>query len=239
MRRMTGAILIEMRPERIRRSAWRGEARNASKPKRATSTREATMDIISIAQQASPKVAGNIALPRAQLTALSSVVVMMRCCTYSSRSWPSMSPRSMSRARSCWTRKSDFAGSAFSRLTISMSNVLAPLERAPSPDVHEGDDEEGDEDDGLDEGEGPELAQLDRDRVEEDDLDVEQDEQHRDQVEADPEAETLLDLRGQAALVGARVEPGGPRLAPRAEPPVHQHEDRADYRPEPQEHDGW
>ena len=37
---------------------------------------------------------------------------------------------------------------------------------------------------------------------EEDDLDVEQDEEHRDQVEADPEAEPALDLRGQAALVG-------------------------------------
>ena len=37
--------------------------------------------------------------------------------------------------------------------------------------------------------------------IEEDDLDVEQDEEHRDQVEADPEAEALLDLRRQAALV--------------------------------------
>ena len=58
MRRMTGAILIETRPERMIRSAWRGEARNASKPKRAMSTRAATIDIISIAQQASPKVSG-------------------------------------------------------------------------------------------------------------------------------------------------------------------------------------
>ena len=75
MRRTTGAILIEMRPERMSRSAWRGDARNASKPKRATSTRAATIDIISMAQQARPNVAGNMALPRAQLTALSSVVV--------------------------------------------------------------------------------------------------------------------------------------------------------------------
>ena len=62
MRRTTGAILIETRPEMISRSAWRGEARNASQPKRATSTRAPTIAIISIAQQASPKVAGNIAL---------------------------------------------------------------------------------------------------------------------------------------------------------------------------------
>ena len=74
MRRTTGAILIETRPERISRSAWRGEARNASPPKRATSTRAPTIDIISIAQQASPNVAGKIALARGPAAALSSVV---------------------------------------------------------------------------------------------------------------------------------------------------------------------
>ncbi len=58
MRLTIGAILIDTRPERISRSACRGEALNASKPKRATSTRAATIDIISIAQQAKPKVAG-------------------------------------------------------------------------------------------------------------------------------------------------------------------------------------
>ena len=43
------------------RSAWRGEARSASAPKRARSLRgEPTTAIISIAQQASPKVSGNI-----------------------------------------------------------------------------------------------------------------------------------------------------------------------------------
>ena len=70
MRRTTGAILIETRPEMMSRSAWRGEARKASKPKRATSTREATIDIISMAQQARPKVIGNSALPRAHADGL-------------------------------------------------------------------------------------------------------------------------------------------------------------------------
>jgi hypothetical protein len=37
MRRTTGAILIETRPERISMSAWRGEARMFSAPKRAAS----------------------------------------------------------------------------------------------------------------------------------------------------------------------------------------------------------
>src|SRR3954453_1294420 len=221
MRRTTGAILIETRPERISRSAWRGEARNASKPKRATSTRAATIDIISIAQQARPNVAGKRAFERAQATALSIVVVSTRSSTYLSRSSPSRSPRSMSRARSWRTRRSVASRPTFSRLTISMTSVLAPLERATSPHVHEGDDEERDEDDGLDQGEGAEVPQLHRDRVEEHDLDVEQDEQHRDQVEADAEAEALLHLRGEAALVGVLLVGRGGALATRPEPGVH------------------
>src|SRR6478752_2340212 len=40
MRRMTGAILMLMRPDRMIMSAWRGDARNASKPKRPMSIRD-------------------------------------------------------------------------------------------------------------------------------------------------------------------------------------------------------
>ncbi len=49
--------------------------------------------------------------------------------------------------------------------------------------------------------------------IEEDHLDVEEDEEHRDQVERDAEAEALLDLRGQAALVRARVDRDAVRCA--------------------------
>src|SRR5689334_15422999 len=139
MRRTTGAILMEMRPERIRRSAWRGEARKASKPKRAMSSRAPTTDIISMAQQARPKVARN------------------------------------------WRIRKSSGVPAFSRFTISMAySVLAPLEGAATPHIYERDDQEADEDRGLDQGERPERPQLHGDRVEEHDLDVEQDEQHRD-----------------------------------------------------------
>ena len=58
IRRITGAILIDTRPDRMIRSACRGEARSASHPKRAMSARAATIAIISIAQQARPKVSG-------------------------------------------------------------------------------------------------------------------------------------------------------------------------------------
>src|SRR5216684_2554636 len=74
---MTGAIFCERRPATIIRSAWRGEGRKTSEPNRATSKRAADMDIISMAQQASPKLSGQMELLRAQFTALSRVVKMM------------------------------------------------------------------------------------------------------------------------------------------------------------------
>src|SRR5262249_35742381 len=76
MRRKTGAILIETRPATIMTSAWRGLARKTSAPKRATSLRASVIAIISIAQQANPKVAGQIEDLRPQLTKSSSRVVI-------------------------------------------------------------------------------------------------------------------------------------------------------------------
>src|SRR5690349_15539119 len=61
----------------IIRSDWRGEPRNTSAPKRAISNREALMDIISMAQQARPNDMGQMEFARAQLMALSSVVITM------------------------------------------------------------------------------------------------------------------------------------------------------------------
>src|ERR1041384_2973734 len=72
--RITGAILLETRPAMIIRSDWRGDPRNTSAPKRAISNRDALIDIISMAQQASPKLIGQIEFLRAQLTALSRLV---------------------------------------------------------------------------------------------------------------------------------------------------------------------
>src|SRR5208282_3866032 len=60
----------------IIRSDWRGEPRNTSAPKRAISKREADIDIISMAQQARPKLMGQIDDLRAQFTTLSSRVKM-------------------------------------------------------------------------------------------------------------------------------------------------------------------
>src|SRR5690348_15786040 len=75
MRRNTGAILRDTRPETIITSAWRGLARKTSDPKRARSFRDDVAFIISIAQQASPNVAGQSDDLRAQLISESSRVV--------------------------------------------------------------------------------------------------------------------------------------------------------------------
>src|SRR6185369_479185 len=75
--RMTGAILFETRPAMIIRSAWRGDGRKTSAPKRAISNRDAHIAIISMAQQAKPKVIGQTEFLRAQLIAASSEAKMM------------------------------------------------------------------------------------------------------------------------------------------------------------------
>src|SRR5689334_16655042 len=75
MRRSTGAILRDTRPETIITSACRGLARNTSEPKRARSLRDEVAFIISIAQQARPNVAGQSEDLRAQLIRESSRVV--------------------------------------------------------------------------------------------------------------------------------------------------------------------
>src|SRR5215471_13226239 len=75
MRRNTGAILRDTRPETIITSACRGEARKTSEPKRARSLRPLVAFIISIAQHASPNVAGHSEDFRAQLISESRLVV--------------------------------------------------------------------------------------------------------------------------------------------------------------------
>src|SRR5689334_18037876 len=78
----------------IIRSDCLGDPRNTSAPKRAISKREADMDIISMAQQASPKDMGQMEFLRAQLIALPSEVVTMP-----SESRPSSKPALSTRAK--------------------------------------------------------------------------------------------------------------------------------------------
>src|SRR5438128_1014743 len=75
MRRITGAILRVTVPAMIMRSACRGDARKTPAPKRSKSYRDETVAIISIAQQARPKVMGHKADFRDQFTTASRLVV--------------------------------------------------------------------------------------------------------------------------------------------------------------------
>src|SRR5713226_2075004 len=75
MRRNAGAIFRERRPATIMRSDCRGLPRNTSAPKRAISYREQLIDIISIAQHASPNVTGQIEDRGAHWTIFSTLVV--------------------------------------------------------------------------------------------------------------------------------------------------------------------
>ena len=62
-----GAIFLVTVPETMSRSAWRGDGRKTSEPKRAMSKRAIEAAIISIAQQASPNWSGHTELLRPQL----------------------------------------------------------------------------------------------------------------------------------------------------------------------------
>src|SRR5690242_2534699 len=77
MRFSIGAILIVTVPDTIIKSECRGDAQGTI-PNRSTSKREANVAIISIAQQASPNVTGQIDDLRAQLKILSVPVVTIQ-----------------------------------------------------------------------------------------------------------------------------------------------------------------
>src|SRR5947207_4408656 len=143
----------------IIRSDWRGLPRNTSAPKRAMSYREQLIAIISIAQHARPKVTGQFDERRAHCTIFSTVVVRMGI--------------SASRPMSIADR----------RTTPRRRLIAAPVEGALAPHVDVSGEEQRDEQEDLREAVPAEIAQRHRPRVEESDLDVEQQEDHRDEIE--------------------------------------------------------
>src|SRR2546421_981395 len=84
-----------------------------------------------------------------------------------------------------------------------------PLQAAAAPDVGVGDEDGEDEQQHFDEPEEPQGVEADGPGVEEDDLDVEDDEEHRRQVVLDGEAPAAGRLRGRldTALVGVQLGP--------------------------------
>src|SRR5262245_24946362 len=86
-----------------------------------------------------------------------------------------------------------------------------PLEAAAPPHVYVGDDDRDDEEGHLDEPEDRRIELLERDspRIEEDDLDIEDDEEHGGQVVLDRKAAAASRLRSRldAALVRIQLRP--------------------------------
>src|SRR6266852_7410000 len=88
------------------------------------------------------------------------------------------------------------------------ATVASPLEGTLAPDVDVGHEQDDDEERELDEPEPAERVELHGERVQEHDLDVEDDEKHRREVEADGEALGLHLTQRDAGLEG---DPAGPR----------------------------
>src|SRR2546426_263636 len=178
------------------RSETRGVARGAM-PKRSRSARGPPVCIISIAQQASPNIMYQTDDLRVQLRKSSTLVVsaisgavlmsdMLGC------------PPGGGRGGLCFRRQ-----------------PLQPLEVALHPHVDQPDGEDADEEGDLGEREGslpvPDpLPEHGHHRVDEGQLDVEDHEHERDEIEADVEVDPRGAARRPAALAGA--EPAaGPR----------------------------
>src|SRR6266498_5132729 len=81
---------------------------------------------------------------------------------------------------------------------------LLPLERSFPPDIHVRNHEDRNEEEELEEAEPRELVEDDGQRIQEHDLDVEDDEEHCRQVKADREALRLRGSKRDARLEGDR-----------------------------------
>src|SRR5205823_1216152 len=187
----------------------------------------APVAIISIAQHASPNVTGHIDCLRAQLTARSSWVTstprLTSCSTSALSPLPAWTPAIRSTGMGhLGGGGTELRGTIPSRRSRGAQSMCSAPLRPPArgvpvqapclPDVHIGDEDEGDEHHHLDEAEQPEAAELHRPGEQEDRLDVEDDEQHRDDVELHGEALAAgVPLRDDPALV--RRELRGRRLS--------------------------
>src|SRR5208283_3229995 len=183
------------------RSACRGEPRNTSIPKRARSKSAAPAAIISIAQHARPKVAGQTLARRAHLTSSSSEPVR-KLWLRSSRPTLLRPPglRSLAARRS---EPADRRRRSTRGLRLDRADPLdrPPVEGPVCDEIHEGQEDGSREHEYLDEAEPAQARRVDRPREEEDDLDVDDHEDHSYQVEAHREPPGRLVGRHDSTLV--------------------------------------
>src|SRR5690606_15818007 len=212
----------------------------------------APVAIISIAQQARPNVSGHTELARvALMTSSTRFMNTMFFVSGSGLRFSSVIDRSPSRrrfdapSRERWLLRlaglSSLPPRRAHRLRLAR-NRLHPVEIPLAPTVDESDEEDREEDQHLREHEEAEarLAQRledERPRIEESDLDVEDEKDERERVEADVEADPRAADRGLATLVALSLG----RLALRVtnarpqESPDHRHRDDDEEDPEERE----
>src|SRR5438876_2678073 len=227
------------RPATIMRSAWRGDARNTSAPKREMSKRGPTIAIISIAQQARPNPSGQIAFARAQFTTFSTLVKRMPRSSSSRIESSSLFAGSSDGGRggSASVRNGFFSSVMSSpqlrpRHKLPLARRSLPLQGPLLQQVDVAHEQDQDEEQHLDQAVRSELLECDRPRVEEHRLDVEQDEQHGHEIELHGEARARVSDRLDPALVRGVLHGIGPaghddrgeRDRARAEPDRHDQE---------------
>src|SRR5215510_14525331 len=210
------------RPATIMRSAWRGDERMTSAPKREMSKRGAMIAIISMALQARPKPSGQIAFARAQFTSVSTLVkrtprstsARTASCSRSSRTGAGRGPAEGSdarnpgpRVRNGFTGRSDMAAPFTRGRGNACRPRSIPLQGALLQYVDVAHEEHRDEQHHLDQGDPAQVAERHGPGVEEHGLDVEQDEEHGDEIELDREALPRRPERIHATLVGRQLLP--------------------------------
>src|SRR5713226_1581900 len=225
---MTGASLNGSRPAQISTSAWRGENACRSIPKRAKSKRLAAVAMNSMAQQAVPKGIGHRELARAQLTRSSSRVssqfglwpetsFVARTCFTTRASYRERrkvehrrgTPVGMDRTTDAYAPSVRLSSIRVSSVRFSpyASRASIPLQGSPLPHVHVAHGKNQHEHQHLHEQEprphprGTPVPEDRRPGEEEHGLDVEDDEEHRDEVELHGEPLARVPERRHAALV--------------------------------------
>src|SRR5512144_2957677 len=205
---MTGAILTNTVPAMTIRSASRGVPRITSAPNRAMSYLLVRLVAISTKQQESPKLNGQIEFLRPHARTSCSVV-RAKLRRASIAGFRASSPRAG------W---SDPLAGIDRRIASGLlprpgagASRRPPFERAAPPQVRERRDEDDGEDHRLDVPGPPELARRHRPGEQEDGLEVEDDEEHGDEVELDREPHPGGSLGNDAGFV--RLAGGALRVA--------------------------
>src|SRR6266545_4927661 len=123
--------------------------------------------------------------------------------------------------------------------SFSSMPMSVPVQTAAAPHVGVRDEHGADEQHHLDEPEQAQRVERHRPRVQEDDLDVEDDEQHRGQVELDRKPAAADRLRGRFDAALVRVELGLVVPVRPGDPRRHHREEREQKREREQAHDRY